>query len=99
MRISGWSSDVCSSDLPWPMRDDDNSHQCMGAAAIFGALPAIDAGLVRLDTHDVASAGHHVQLARQARPPEAVDDIVRSEERRGGKEGVSKCSSRWAPYH
>src|SRR3546814_10321763 len=44
-------------EIPWPMRDDDKSHQCMGAAAIFGALPAIDAGLVRLDTHDVASAG------------------------------------------
>src|SRR3546814_3067371 len=25
-------------EIPWPMRDDDKSHQCMGAAAIFGAL-------------------------------------------------------------
>src|SRR3546814_1513110 len=24
---------------------------------------------------------------------------VRSEERRGGKEGVSTCRSRWSPYH
>src|SRR3546814_16399441 len=25
--------------------------------------------------------------------------FVRSEERRGGKEGVSTCRDRWAPYH
>src|SRR3546814_20587360 len=25
--------------------------------------------------------------------------LVRSEERRGGKEGVSTCRSRWSPYH
>src|SRR3546814_14289924 len=31
-----------------------------------------------------------------APPPEA---IVRSEERRVGKECVSKCRSRWSPYH
>src|SRR3546814_13492364 len=27
------------------------------------------------------------------------DDIVRSEERREGKEGVSTCRSRWSPCH
>src|SRR3546814_14813057 len=28
-----------------------------------------------------------------------VDEMSRSEERRVGKECVSSCSSRWAPYH
>src|SRR3546814_20004700 len=28
-----------------------------------------------------------------------VQDYARSEERRVGKEGVSTCRSRWAPYH
>src|SRR3546814_14887957 len=28
-----------------------------------------------------------------------ADDEIRSEERRGGKERVSKCRSRWTPYH
>src|SRR3546814_15289697 len=28
-----------------------------------------------------------------------VDQRLRSEERRVGKEGVSTCRSRWAPYH
>src|SRR3546814_13881235 len=30
---------------------------------------------------------------------EYYDDLARSEERRGGKECVSTCSSRWRPYH
>src|SRR3546814_19447259 len=28
-----------------------------------------------------------------------ADYVARSEERRVGKEGVSTCRSRWAPYH
>src|SRR3546814_5823913 len=74
MRISDWSSDVCSSDLRL-VGDDDEAHQCMWAAAIFRALPRINAGLVRLYSHDIASAGDHVQLAREPRYPEAVNDI------------------------
>src|SRR3546814_12406730 len=29
----------------------------------------------------------------------APAEIIRSEERRVGKEGVSTCRSRWSPYH
>src|SRR3546814_1781762 len=29
----------------------------------------------------------------------AVEDLIRSEERRVGKECVSTCRSRWSPYH
>src|SRR3546814_14486944 len=32
-------------------------------------------------------------------PPEEAGDVTRSEERRVGKECVSKCKSRWSPYH
>src|SRR3546814_11516447 len=35
-------------------------------------------------------------------PNETIDgvgDVVRSEERRVGKEWVSTCRSRWSPYH
>src|SRR3546814_6078158 len=77
LRMSDWSSDVCSSDLKGfrLVGDDDEAHQCMWAAAIFRALPRINAGLVRLYSHDIASAGDHVQLAREPRYPEAVNDI------------------------
>src|SRR3546814_6416863 len=61
MRISDWSSDVCSSDLAY--------------------------------------------LALQRRPEEQqagariLGQLIRSEERRVGKECVSTCRSRWSPYH
>src|SRR3546814_15514131 len=32
-------------------------------------------------------------------PGREVPIILRSEERRGGKEGVSTCKSRWSPIH
>src|SRR3546814_14016385 len=42
-------------------------------------------------------------LVRQSEPETAIDFPMirdgRSEERRVGKEGVSTCRSRWAPYH
>src|SRR3546814_15605205 len=31
--------------------------------------------------------------------PDTLSVVGRSEERRGGKEGVSTCRSRWSPYH
>src|SRR3546814_15972802 len=47
----------------------------MRAATIFCALPAEHTRLIGLDAHQVAAAGDHVELARQARDPETVDDI------------------------
>src|SRR3546814_7743461 len=35
----------------------------------------------------------------ETRPFTSLEDAVRSEERRVGKECVSTCRSRWAPYH
>ena len=36
-------------------------------------------------------------VAKKARPGQFI--ILRSEERRVGKECASKCRSRWSPYH
>src|SRR3546814_10283274 len=77
MRISDWSSDVCSSDL------GDHRH---------ALLPADLDGVEQGGELRHADAGHHARGADGARPD-------RSEERRVGKECVSKCSSRWSPYH
>src|SRR3546814_19802364 len=55
--------------------DDDEAHQCMWAAAILRALPRINAGLVRLYSPEIASAGDHVPLARAPVYPEAVNAI------------------------
>src|SRR3546814_10606041 len=83
MRISDWSSDVCSSDLTYQRAD---------------RLPILDGRRrVRLGRHDVgdelAAKVNLVRLRDVARD----EDDLRSEERRVGKECVSTCRSRWSP--
>src|SRR3546814_19879443 len=101
MRISDWSSDVCSSDL--------------GAAAPDGAVAAFDGELRRKtrrsDGWTVARAVSDqffsfvvfVLLAHLLSPADigifAMAYVFRSEERRVGKECVSTCRSRWSPSH
>src|SRR3546814_10345638 len=99
MRISDWSSDVCSSDL-----------RCCGSmpratrARVKAPVPAPnsrhgpdDGSMPRV----MAAARRELEgqmapmvlgLARQARRK-------RSEERRVGEVCVSTSSSRWSPYH
>src|SRR3546814_19453294 len=92
MRISDWSSDVCSSDL------GIGHHRV--------------AFLAQVSRHGIAIGRHLQHVLLEAIPhrlafPAAVQHrldaadvvIVRSEERRVGKECVSTCRSRWSPYH
>src|SRR3546814_8795588 len=86
MRISDWSSDVCSSDLIDPTNDqtvvrEDLQH--------LTALALVFAG----DDDDLVVA---TNLLHAATP---YSTSGRSEERRVGKECVSTCRSRWSPYH
>src|SRR3546814_16951978 len=102
MRISDWSSDVCSSDLHagcdaeldfglsefrLVRRDDEIGHHRQLAAA--AQCEAVDRGDPRL-------ANLLNEIARPFRE-EVLE--VRSEERSVGKECVSTCRSRWSPYH
>src|SRR3546814_6998740 len=92
MRISDWSSDVCSSDLTLSlMVSDFLSRVCV--AYVSKDVPSLkelcqadktvdDAYAQILDTIIIALANH-----------------PRSEERRVGKECVSTCRYRWSPYH
>src|SRR3546814_5956054 len=84
MRISDWSSDVCSSDLPQPdrrsLREFDQADQDDDEGRILDEI--------RLRAHP-----------RRQRQIAAIADADRSEVRRVGKEGVSKCRYRWAPVH
>src|SRR3546814_5228138 len=84
MRISDWSSDVCSSDLDHLLRLADldpllSRHHATGDQM----------GRRR----DPESHRHH-----QGRKPRRRREHLRSEERRVGKECVSTCRSRWSPY-
>src|SRR3546814_1367839 len=98
MRISDWSSDVCSSDLT-PV-----------AAARWARLHSPSAG----PPPEARQRGEHQGLLpfrsrrkidapvlsakRGTRRPDGRRPR-RSEERRVGKECVSTCRSRWSPYH
>src|SRR3546814_3947147 len=88
MRISDWSSDVCSSDLVtyadalayahWLGRELPSEAQWEFAAKSGRDNTAADRALRDAHGHPLAN---------------------RSEERRVGKEGVCTCRSRWSPYH
>src|SRR3546814_2387455 len=86
MRISDWSSDVCSSDLD-------------GAAA--ARLVLDDQFLVELlGIEGLLVARGDIRLAAGAEGDDVVDRFLgRSEERSVGTECVSTCRSRWSPYH
>src|SRR3546814_13452680 len=124
MRISDWSSDVCSSDL--------------GAQQLAEAVFADDQVLKRhlaiieldlrkvLTTHGVVARGDlearrvpveedtadplapglavdagedHEPLRLVGATDQRLGSVERSDERRGGKECVSTCRSRWSPYN
>src|SRR3546814_11809401 len=99
MRISDWSSDVCSSDLETVLHygPDAPPNAVHVPAALFP------------DRVRIASEGIHPDHAamagltdgRSSVPllPPAEAEPARSEERRVGKECVSTCRSRWSPYH
>src|SRR3546814_12537567 len=98
MRISDWSSDVCSSDLRriiesmaqrlgLPMSKvvcSIERHANTSAASVPLAFDeAVRDGRIK--------PGHLVLM-------EAIGGGLRSEERRVGKECVSTCRSRWSQY-
>src|SRR3546814_4031147 len=88
MRISDWSSDVCSSDLAGQfLRLRHLAQQDIGpAVARIGrkrAFKPVDRALIILRRkRRLAGAGER-----------------RSEESRVGKAGVCTCSTRLSPYH
>src|SRR3546814_17038244 len=97
MRISDWSSDVCSSDLTGKVRD------CvLGNPAYRGISSAYQSVLYWLMctpalgvTYQPArTMGNDIVEYEEKRVPSG-----RSEERRVGKECVRTCRSRWSPYH
>src|SRR3546814_18091300 len=96
MRISDWSSDVCSSDLLTA-----NAAECRALAKRFGILAVLRLE-ARLEIRpDPVLAGCYVvsgQVDAEVEQACVVSlEPVSSEERRVGKECVSTCRSRWSP--
>src|SRR3546814_15616725 len=100
MRISDWSSDVCSSDLhafgaflakyPGPVLQGKIHIGARGVVGVFAEPVAY----VVAHADPAGVAGREVTVGAAFHL-----GIVRSEERRVGKECVSTCRSRWSPYH
>src|SRR3546814_18188268 len=108
MRISDWSSDVCSSDLRRPELVQASPRGWKGGDLTrVAAVPFA----VHDHVHCVRSVGQRRILWRDA----SLDDIfnlltdrdesvheavqLRSEERRVGTECVSTGRARWGPYN
>src|SRR3546814_10820659 len=108
MRISDWSSDVCSSDLNslaravafhrlGRFRDRGLENQQTRAAA----LNLVTAAIILFNCRYLGRAVDEMRHRGSQIDPAMLSRLspLRSEERRVGKECVSTCRSRWSPYH
>src|SRR3546814_19815163 len=87
MRISDWSSDVCSSDLQQESENCEKDRCEIHFSSIAKGY-----------TNRAETLQHFMTLA-QVRADYRRGSQSRSEERSVGKECVSTCRSRWSPYH
>src|SRR3546814_9952898 len=103
MRISDWSSDVCSSDLERGIEAPGTLNFPAVEARYFRVTPKAGVKLAEALFHatpridDWGAKAEHLY-----RPPTAVETHptdLSSEERRVGKECVSTCRTRWSPVH
>src|SRR3546814_11675536 len=99
MRISDWSSDVCSSDLLYESYIHPITILSTLPSAAVGALLALL--LTGNDLGLIAIIGIILLIGIVKKNAIMMIDFAleRSEERRVGKECVSTCRSRWSPYH
>src|SRR3546814_20005572 len=100
MRISDWSSDVCSSDLQG-ISADQAADRAMGYRVPLQS--SLDGNTVELSTEQTLFAENAVQYRTTLSFLEGrlntITRALRSEERRVGKECVSTGRSRWSPDH
>src|SRR3546814_15348326 len=97
MRISDWSSDVCSSDL-----FANGHYDLTDNLTLFG-----EAGYYYAKTRSIQDSVFSIGSIQMTVPASNYWNPFgpvtfangRSEERRVGKECVSTCRSRWSPYH
>src|SRR3546814_14548247 len=104
MRISDWSSDVCSSDLQARL----TAYESAGVGWVrklqvkivedgFSQLRAVFAHLADRCADDATRLFGLFELVVKRIENARADG--RSEGRRVGKEVISPCNSRWSTYH
>src|SRR3546814_13003644 len=113
MRISDWSSDVCSSDLEAGQLGSRQAQRILQISHDTGArvlllgdnkqTGAIEQGkpfwLMQKLGLPTAELTEAVRQQTRAMKTAIPTARTRSEERRVGKECVRKCRCRWAPSH
>src|SRR3546814_20131648 len=100
MRISDWSSDVCSSDLA-------NGQVALGFVVGLGyrnpylyPFEEFQRWKQHPEIRKYLEGGRRVSYGARAINEggwQSIPTLARSEERRVGKECVSTCRSRWSP--
>src|SRR3546814_14826657 len=114
MRISDWSSDVCSSDLKAERVRNFHHNTLHALGELVGAaglshpkdlkphhiVRRVDHNEVRLvsSLYKFLAPGELLAKPSSHKVYEMYWPMARSEERRVGKECVSTCRSRWSPY-
>src|SRR3546814_1182358 len=98
MRISDWSSDVCSSDLRnvWQLATEIGR---LAEAARTGKAKSDELSGSTLTITSLGPLGGIATTPVINRPEVAIIGPNKIVERRVGKECVSTCRYRWSPYH
>src|SRR3546814_12929819 len=101
MRISDWSSDVCSSDLMGAFVTAIIVTSAYGYSierVAYRPLRGSNRLIPLISAIGMSIFLQNVVLLAQDSKDKAIPNLMpRSEERRVGKEGVSTCRSRWSP--
>src|SRR3546814_11129416 len=104
MRISDWSSDVCSSDLSREVEalPAAGAQQPLERHLPFGLPFGTGRRIAAVLRHPATIDQDHAPVGQHHGGDDVVADPAvvgarRSEERRVGKECARKCRSRWAP--
>src|SRR3546814_19162131 len=106
MRISDWSSDVCSSDLKsimdaWAFPHAQRVREMVDAIGNDCRTESL------LPNAPLGAGANAIAILEEEMEELPFDDelgsvlkyAIRSEKSRVGKECVSTCRSRWLPYH
>src|SRR3546814_19877731 len=110
MRISDWSSDVCSSDL---IETDSEGTEAPVEEEVVAETPGAgevsDVEAVKptpepvraepVEAPSLPSEEKNGPSTSSGQTEHGKSVLARSEERRVGKECVGTCRSRWSPYH
>src|SRR3546814_13729853 len=107
MRISNWSSDVCSSDLIFDVSKANGNEAYLHWQVMLASHHCSKSVMYQEEDgktvlkQDILDDFERLQVGDGyiVSSSDSVPASNRSEERRVGKECVSTCRSRWSPYH